>query len=43
MTSFSVSYWAASFVFRWSAKDGRWLVWMDGAPASATEGGQLSA
>ncbi len=43
MTSFSVSYPAASFVFRWSPKDGRWLVWMDGAPAGATEGGPLSA
>ncbi len=43
VASFSVSYPAASFTFRWSAKDGRWLVWMDGAPALATEGGQLSA
>ena len=43
MTSFSVSYPAASFTFRWSGPDGRWLVWMDGAPARATEGGQLSA
>ena len=43
MTSFSVSYPAAMFTFRWSAKDGRWLVWMDGAPARATEGGQLGA
>jgi len=41
--SFSVSYPAASFMFRWSAKDGRWLVWMDGAPARAVEGGQLGA
>jgi len=41
--SFSVSYPAASFMFRWSAKDGRWLVWMDGAPARAAEGGQLGA
>jgi hypothetical protein len=41
--SFSVSYPAAAFSFRWSAKDGRWLVWMDGAPARAAEGGQLSA
>jgi Protein of unknown function (DUF3048) N-terminal domain/Protein of unknown function (DUF3048) C-terminal domain len=40
-SSFSVSYPAASFTFRWSAADGRWLVWMDGAPALATEGGQL--
>ncbi len=39
--SYSVSYPAAAFTFRWSAKDGRWLVWMDGAPAMATEGGQL--
>jgi Protein of unknown function (DUF3048) N-terminal domain/Protein of unknown function (DUF3048) C-terminal domain len=42
-TSFSVSYPAAAFMFRWSAQAGRWLVWMDGAPARATEGGQLSA
>ena len=41
--SFSVSYPAASFMFRWSAADGRWLVWMDGAPARAAEGGQLGA
>ena len=33
--SFSVSYPAASFTFRWSARDGRWLVWMDGTPARA--------
>ena len=25
MASFSVSYPAASFTFRWSARDGRWL------------------
>ena len=43
MTSFSVSYPAASFMFRWSAKDGRWLVWMDGAPARAVHVGQLGA
>ena len=42
-TSFPVSYPAARFMFRWSAKGGRWLVWMDGAPARAAEGGQLSA
>jgi hypothetical protein len=42
-TSFSVSYPAASFTFRWSARDGRWLVSMDGAPARAAEGGPLSA
>jgi hypothetical protein len=42
-SSFSVSYPAASFMFRWSARYGRWLVWMDGTPADATEGGQLGA
>ncbi len=41
ITSYSVSYPAAAFTFRWSARDGRWLVWMDGAPGIATEGGQL--
>lgn len=41
--SFSLAYPAASFKFRWSAADGRWLVWMDGKPAAATEGGQLGA
>jgi len=39
--SYSASYPAASFTFRWSAAAKRWLVWMDGAPALATEGGQL--
>ena len=41
--SFPVSYPAASFAFRWSARGGRWLVWMDGASARAAEGGPLSA
>jgi Protein of unknown function (DUF3048) N-terminal domain/Protein of unknown function (DUF3048) C-terminal domain len=39
----SVSYPAASFTFRWSRHLGRWQVWMDGAPAMTTDGGQLSA
>jgi hypothetical protein len=39
--SYSVKYPAASYTFRWSAKDKRWLTWIDGAPAEATEGGQL--
>jgi DUF3048 family protein len=43
VAAFSVSYPAASFTFRWSARDGRWLVWMDGKPTRAAEGGQLSA
>ena len=39
--SFSVKYPAASYTFRWSARAKRWLTWVDGAPAQATEGGQL--
>ena len=31
----------SSFTFRWSAPDKRWLVSMDGKPATAVEGGQL--
>ncbi len=41
--SVSVGYPAASFSFRWSARMGRWLVSMDGAPELSTEDGQLSA
>ncbi len=41
--SFSVAYPATSFTFRWSARDGRWLVSMDGKAAASTDGGQLSA
>jgi Protein of unknown function (DUF3048) N-terminal domain/Protein of unknown function (DUF3048) C-terminal domain len=40
-TSFSASYPAASFTFRWSARRARWLVWMDGSPAETTDDGQL--
>ena len=32
---------SAAFSFRWSAAQHRWLVWMDGRPATAAEGGQL--
>jgi Protein of unknown function (DUF3048) N-terminal domain/Protein of unknown function (DUF3048) C-terminal domain len=39
----SVSYPAASFTFRWSRRAARWLVWMDGARAMTTDGGQLGA
>jgi len=39
--SFSISYPTASFTFRWSGARQRWLVWMDGRPASSTEDGQL--
>jgi hypothetical protein len=40
--SASVSYPAASFRFTWSAAKGRWLVSMDGAPATTADGGRLS-
>jgi hypothetical protein len=43
VSSASVSYPAAAFRFTWSARRGRWLVWMDGARAASTEGPQLSA
>ena len=36
-----MKYPAASYTFRWSARAKRWLTWVDGAPAQATEGGQL--
>lgn len=39
--SYSVSYPAASYTFRWSVKLQRYLVWIDGKRAMATEGGQL--
>jgi hypothetical protein len=40
-TSYTVKYPSATYTFRWSATAKRWLVWMDGAPGMATEGGQL--
>ena len=39
--SMTVRYPATTFTFRWSARARRWLVWMDGAPGEAAEGGQL--
>jgi DUF3048 family protein len=39
--SYTVKYPAATYNFRWSAKAKRWLTWIDGGPARATEGGQL--
>ena len=39
--SMTVRYPSTTFTFRWSARAGRWLVWMDGAPGEAAEGGQL--
>ncbi len=39
--SITVRYPATTITFRWSAKAGRWLLWMDGAPGQAAEGGQL--
>jgi hypothetical protein len=41
-SSYSVSYPATSFTFTWSAARQRWLVTMDGTPASTTDGGPLA-
>lgn len=41
VASFSASYPAASYVFRWSPSAKRWLASIDGAPALDTDGGQL--
>ena len=42
-TSFSVSYPAARFTFRWWRRTRRWLVWMDGTQATDAAGGHLGA
>jgi hypothetical protein len=39
----TVRYDAAAVRFRWSAGQNRWLVSLDGAPATATENGRLGA
>jgi hypothetical protein len=39
--SWTVTYPAATITFRWSGTAKRWLLWMDGAPGWAAEGGQL--
>lgn len=39
--SYSVAYPSARYTFRWSAKAKRYLVWIDGRRAMATEGGQM--
>jgi hypothetical protein len=39
--SMSVRFPATTISFRWSARAKRWLLWMDGAPGEAAEGGQL--
>jgi hypothetical protein len=41
--SYSVTYPEASFTFRWSPSQHRWLSWMDGRPADSAGGGQLGA
>ena len=41
--SFHAGYRAAKFTFTWSARAGRWLVSMDGTPATDTRGGRLGA
>jgi hypothetical protein len=41
MRSYTVRYPATTISFRWSARAKRWLLWMDGAPGQAAEGGHL--
>jgi Protein of unknown function (DUF3048) N-terminal domain/Protein of unknown function (DUF3048) C-terminal domain len=41
VSRYDVSFPAAAFSFRWSAAQHRWLVWMDGRPATSAGGGQL--
>lgn len=41
-SSRTVRYPSASFTFTWSESRDRWLVAMDGAPATAADGGQLA-
>jgi hypothetical protein len=39
--SWTVRYPATTITFQWSARAKRWLLWMDGSPGQAAEGGQL--
>ncbi|MEU3978954.1 DUF3048 domain-containing protein [Streptomyces sp. NPDC026672] len=41
-TSRTVRYPAARFTFTWSAERGRWLVAMDGTPATTADGGRVA-
>jgi hypothetical protein len=43
LSSFSVSYPAASFTFRWSPRTHHWLVYMDGTLSTDATGGDLAA
>ena len=40
---YNVSYSSAAFSIRWSAAEHRWLIWMDGKPATAANGKKLGA
>jgi hypothetical protein len=40
---YPAGYSASSFTFRWSARSGRWLAWMDGSPAMVTSVGPAAA
>lgn len=40
--SFTATYPAATYTFRWSPARKGWLVWMDGSPAMVTSGRQLA-
>ncbi len=40
---YNVAYPSAAFSFRWSAAQHRWLIWMDGKPATTADGKGLGA
>jgi Protein of unknown function (DUF3048) N-terminal domain/Protein of unknown function (DUF3048) C-terminal domain len=40
---YNVAYQSAAFSFRWSAAQHRWLIWMDGKPATTADGNGLGA
>ncbi|MGN6796088.1 MAG: DUF3048 domain-containing protein [Streptosporangiaceae bacterium] len=40
---YNVSYRSAAFSIRWSSAQHRWLIWMDGKPATAADGKKLGA
>jgi hypothetical protein len=42
-TVYNVAYRSAAFSFRWSAAQHRWLIGMDGKPATSADGKQLGA
>jgi DUF3048 family protein len=42
-SAYNVRYSSATFSIRWSAAEHRWLIWMDGKPATSADGKKLGA